>query len=67
MTLREITEGVFIVAGCACLLVVTAKDMDATQTVVKRVEVCSPRSVDNYSPIELRRIAAARERMGRVK
>lgn len=67
MTLREITEGVFIVAGLTCLLVVTAKDMDATQTVVKRVEVCSPRSVDAYSPIELRRIAAARERMGRVK
>lgn len=67
MTLREITQVVLIVAGCTCLLVVTAKDMDGPVTKVKRIEVCSPRSVDQYSPIELRRIAAARERMGRVK
>lgn len=37
------------------------------EPVVKRVETCSPRSIDNYSPTELRRIAGARERMGRVK
>lgn len=67
MTLRDIAQVTFIVTGCTCLLVVTAKDMDSPQIVVKRVEVCSPRSVDAYSPIELRRIAAARERMGRVK
>lgn len=67
MTLLEIAEGVFIVAGCACLLVVTAKEIDPPETVIKRVETCSPRSVDNYSPTELRRIAGARERMGKVK
>ena len=67
MTLREITEGVFIVAGCACLLTVMAKDIEKPEPIVKRVEVCSPRSVDAYSPIELRRMAAARERLGRVK
>ena len=33
----------------------------------RRVEVCSPRSIDSYPPIELRRIAAARERMERVR
>lgn len=67
MTLREITEGVFIVAGCACLLTVMAKEIDKPAPVIKRVEVCSPMSVDAYSPVELRRIAGARERMGRVK
>lgn len=67
MTLREITEGVFIVAGCACLLIVTAKDMDEPRVIVKRIETCSPRSIDNYPPVELRRIANARERLGRVK
>lgn len=67
MTLREITEGVFIVAGLTCLLVVSAKDMDEPKVIVKRVQTCSPRSVDNYSPVELRRIATQRERLGRVK
>ena len=43
------------------------KEMEPPKVITKRVEVCSPRSVDNYSPIELRRMAAARERMGRVK
>jgi len=71
MTLREITEGVFIVAGCACLLIVTAKDMDEPKVIVKRVEVCSPRSVDAYSPAELIEMGKTRKRMaaigGRVK
>lgn len=67
MTLREITEGVFIVAGLTCLLVVTAKDMDEPKVIVKRVQTCSPRSVDNYSPVELRRIATQRERLAKVK
>ena len=67
MTLREITEGVFIVAGLTCLLVVSAKDMDEPKVIVKRVQTCSPRSVDNYSPVELRRIATQLERLGRVK
>ena len=66
MTLREITEGVFIVAGLTCLLVVSAKEMEP-KVIVKRVQTCSPRSVDNYSPVELRRIATQRERLGRVK
>ena len=66
MTLREITEGVFIVAGCACLLTVMAKDIEP-KVIVKRVETCSPRSVDQYSPTELRRIANMRERLERVK
>ena len=67
MTLREIAEGVFIVAGCACLLTVMAKDMDEPKVIVKRVQACSPRSVDNYSPVELRRIANMRERLAKVK
>lgn len=67
MTLREITEGVFIVAGLTCLLVVSAAEMDGPKVIVKRVQTCSPRSVDNYSPVELRRIANMRERLGRVK
>lgn len=67
MTLREITEGVFIVAGCACLLVVTAKEMEPPKVITKRVETCSPRSIDNYSPVELRRIATQRERLAKVK
>ena len=66
MTLREITEGVFIVAGLTCLLVVSAKEME-TKVIVKRVETCSPRSIDNYSPVELRRIATQRERLAKVK
>lgn len=67
MTLREITEGVFIVAGLTCLLVVSAKEMNSPKVITKRVETCSPRSIDNYSPVELRRIATQRERLGRVK
>jgi len=67
MTLKDISQVVFIVAGCTCLLVVTAKEMDDPKTIVKRVETCSPRSVDNYSPTELRRIAGARERLAKVK
>ncbi len=64
MTLLEIAEGVFIVAGCACLLTVMAKDIEKPEPIVKRVQVCSPRSIDAYSPTELRRIANARVRMG---
>lgn len=37
------------------------------EPVIKRVEVCSPRSVDQYSPLELRRMATMRERLARVK
>ena len=36
------------------------------QVIVKRVETCSPRSVDNYSTTELRRIAGARDRLART-
>jgi len=53
--------------GIAFGLIYTAYEMRGPEVIVKRVETCSPRSVDNYSPTELRRIAGARERMGRIK
>ena len=55
------------VVGSVCLLVYTGYEMRVPETVIKRVQVCSPRSVDQYSPTELRRMAGARERMERVK
>lgn len=39
----------------------------SVEPTVRTVQVCSPRSVDAYSPRELRSIALMRERMGVVK
>ncbi len=56
----------FIICGCVCLLYVVTKEEPRKPT-VKRVEVCSPRSVDAYSPTELIRIAQERRRQERIK
>lgn len=49
--------------GAVCSAVTVAEVAKHYETPkIKRVEVCSPRSVDSYPPVELRRIAAFRER-----
>ena len=66
-SITDLAIGSFIVCGCVCLLVISAKEIEKPEPIIRRVEVCSPRSIDNYPPVELRRIAAARERMERVR
>ena len=65
MTLREITEGVFIVAGCALLLSEIAKP----QVSVVRVEKPCPQMdrIKEYSTVELQRLVNARKRMEKVQ
>lgn len=55
------------VLGLCVMCGITAYEMRSPETVVKTVQSCSPRSVDNYSPTELRRMAAQRERLSKVK
>ena len=69
MTVREAIEGVFIVAGCTCLLTVMARDMGYKEAKLTQVAQECPKldRVRTYSTIELQRLVAARKRMERVK
>ena len=54
--------------GCVILLGLTVRDMTIAERPVEKP--CKPiyvRGVDTYSPVELRRLANARERMERTK
>ena len=58
---------VVIVALCGITWGVAEMVYNKPRVLERRVEVCSPRSVDAYSSADLRSIAAMRERLAKVR